>query len=75
MLILVGICSPLSLITLAFTEGRWVHPQPQLAGKQEMCSEPWFPLVLQPTSLTPDPSPSSLTSQGSPACHLSCNLS
>jgi len=75
MIILPGICSPPSLTTLAFTEGHWVHPLPQLTGKPEMCSESWFPMALQPISLTPDPSPSSLTSQGSPACHLSCNSS
>ena len=43
-------------------KSHWVHPLPQLTGKQEMCCEPWFPWTLQLTSLILTHHPASLTS-------------
>lgn len=65
MIILPGFFSHPSPIPLAFSaEGHWVCPLPILTGEQEMCCEPCSLWPLQPTSLTPDTSPSTLISQG-----------
>ena len=54
-----------SLIPLAFSaERHWVCPLHILTGKQEICCELCSPWPLQPTSLTPDPGPSTADLSG-----------
>ena len=58
MIILPGICSPPSLISMTFPEeDHWVHHWPQLTGKQELCWEPWFLLDAPAHLPAPDSAP------------------